>query len=59
MQDTLKIQITANKDSDILDFIHFLKLRRINSWVSPPIDKEPKYTKEGKAIRWIKIKALF
>lgn len=54
----IKIQATATKDNEITDFIYMLKMRGSDYNVRPPEGKEPKYTKEGKAIRWIDIKHL-
>lgn len=54
----IKIQATATKDYEIMDLIHMLKLRGSDYNVRPPEGREPKQTKEGKAIRWIDIKHL-
>lgn len=51
----LKLQATATKDYEIMDLIHILKLRGSDYRVRPAEGSEPKYTKEGKAIRWIEI----
>lgn len=54
----IKLQATATKDSEIMDFLYMLKLRGADYEVKPPEDREPKQTKEGKLIRWIHIKHL-
>ena len=54
----IKLQATANKDYEIMDFIHILKLRGADYEVKPPEGREPKQTKDGKTIRWIPIKHL-
>lgn len=54
----LKIQVTATDDREIMRLIHTLKLCGSDYRVKPGEGAEPKYTKEGKAIRWIEIKRL-
>ena len=54
----IKLQATANKDYEIMDFIHILKLRGADYEVKPPESREPKQTKDGRPIRWIHIKHL-
>lgn len=54
----IKLQVTATKDYEIMDFIHILKLRGTDYEVKPSESREPKQTKDGKSIRWIHIKNL-